>query len=79
MMLAFVLVECARGFASSAERAIKQVQGVETHIIKSGTHYDMLLKVQTENENQFNDTIATIKRVAGVAAIAVSIVYGGGQ
>lgn len=78
MTLAFVLVECARGLASSAEQAIKQLQGVvEAHAIKSGTDYDLILKVQAEDEGQFKATISNLKRVAGVAAIAVSVVYSG--
>lgn len=78
MTLAFVLVECARGLASSAEQAIKQLHGVvEAHAIRSGTDYDLIVKVQAEDEGQFKTTIASLKRVAGVAAIAVSVVYGG--
>lgn len=77
MTLAFVFVECARGLASSAEAAVRQVQGVfETHAIKTGTHYDLLLKVRTADDKQFKDTILTIKRIAGIASIGVSIVYG---
>jgi nitrate reductase NapAB chaperone NapD len=53
------------------------VQGVlETHAIKSGTDYDLLVKVQAEDQRQFKDTITTLKSVAGIAAVAVSIVYG---
>lgn len=78
MTLAFVLVECAKGLASSAEQAVNRVQGVtETHAIKNGSVYDLLVKVQTEDEGQFKTTITNLKRIAGVAAIAVSIVYGG--
>jgi DNA-binding Lrp family transcriptional regulator len=78
MTLAFVLVECARGLASSAEQAIKQLQGVvEAHAIKSGTDYDLIVKVQPEDEGQFKSTISNLKRVVGVAAVAVSVVYGG--
>jgi DNA-binding Lrp family transcriptional regulator len=80
MTLAFVFVECARGLASSAEQAVRQVQGVlEAHTIKSGTDYDFLVKVQTEDEKQLKTTITTLKSVAGIAAIAVSIVYGTSQ
>jgi nitrate reductase NapAB chaperone NapD len=77
MTLAFVFVECARGLASSAEQAVRQVQGVlEAHAVKSGTDYDLVVKVQTEDERQFRATISALKSVAGIAAIAVSIVYG---
>jgi nitrate reductase NapAB chaperone NapD len=77
MTLAFVFIECARGLASSAEQAVRRVQGVlETHAIKSGTDYDLLVKVQAEDQRQFKDTITTLKSVAGIAAVAVSIVYG---
>lgn len=80
MTLAFVLIECARGLASSTERAIKQMQGVlETHKITSGTDYDLIVKVQAENENQLKTTVTSLKHVAGIAAVAVSIVYGTAQ
>ena len=80
MTLAFVFVECARGLASSAEQTVKQVQGVlETHMIKSGTDYDMLVKVQTDDDGQFKNTITALKSVVGIAAVAVSIVYGTAQ
>lgn len=76
MTLAFVFIECARGLASSAEQAVKRVQGVsETHAIKSGTDYDLLVKVQAEDEKQFKDIITTLKNIAGIVAVAVSIVY----
>lgn len=72
-----LIVECARGLASSAEEAVRRMQGVsETHAIKSGTDYDLLVKVQAEDERQFRDTITTLKSIAGIAAVAVSIVYG---
>lgn len=80
MTLAFVLIECARGLATSTEQAIKQLQGVlETHKISSGTDYDFIVKVQTENESQLKSTILSIKHVAGIAAVAVSVVYGATQ
>jgi len=80
MTLALVFVECGSGLESSAEKAVRRVKGVfETHRISSGAYYDLLLKVEAENENQFKDVISMIKQVAGVAAIAVSIVYGVAQ
>jgi DNA-binding Lrp family transcriptional regulator len=76
MTLAFVFVECARGLASSTEQAVKEVKGVkEAHSVKSGTDYDLLVKVQTEDETQFRSTISALKNIAGIAAIAISIVY----
>jgi len=78
MTLAFVLVECAKGLATSAEQAVNRVQGVsETHTIKNGSDYDLLVKVHTEDESQFKTTITNLKGIAGVVAIGVSIVYGG--
>ena len=78
MTLAFVLIECAMGLASSAEQTIKKIQGVvEAHAIRSGTDYDLIVKVRAEDEGQFKTTITDLKRVAGVAAIAVSVVYAG--
>ena len=80
MTLAFVFVECARGLATSAEEAAKRIHGVlETNVIKSGTDYDLVLKVKTANEMKFKETIAALKAVAGVSAVAVSIVYGSAE
>jgi DNA-binding Lrp family transcriptional regulator len=80
MTLAFVFIECARGLVSSAEQAVRQVQGVlETHAVKSGTDYDLLLKVQAEDEKQLKTTVTALKSIAGIAAVAVSIVYGSTQ
>ena len=77
MTLAFVLIECARGLASSTEQTVKQTPGVlETHKITSGTDYDLIVKVQAENENQLKTIVTGLKQVAGIAAVAVSIVYG---
>jgi len=77
---AFVFVECARGLAASAEDAARKLQGVlETHKIKSGTEYDFLIKVQTEDDKQFKTTITALKSIGGIAAIAISIVYGTAQ
>ena len=56
MTLAFVLVECARGLASSAEQAIKQLQGVvEAHAIKSGTDYDLIVKVTSRRRRSIQN------------------------
>ena len=80
MTLAFVFIECARGLAAYAEQAVRQVQGVsETHAVKSGTDYDLLLKVQAEDEKQLKATVTALKSIAGIAAVAVSIVYGSTQ
>jgi DNA-binding Lrp family transcriptional regulator len=80
MTIAFVFIECARGVASTAEHAIRQVHGVlEAHSVKNGTDYDLLVKVKTEDDRQFKTAITTLKNIAGVAAIAVSIVYAGTQ
>lgn len=77
MTLALVFVECAKDLASSAEQAVRRVQGVsEAHTIKNTAHYDLLIKVQTDDDIQFKDTITNLKKVVGIAAIAVSIVYG---
>jgi hypothetical protein len=80
MTLAFVFIECARGLASSVEQVIKPIQGVsETHTIRSGTYYDLLVKVQTENDTQFKATVKALKNIAGIAAVTVSIVHGAMQ
>jgi hypothetical protein len=56
------------------------VHGVsEAHSLKSGGDYDLLVKVNTEDDTQFKTAITTLKSVVGVAAVAVSIVYAGTQ
>jgi hypothetical protein len=77
MTLALVLVEYAEDFASSTERAVSRVRGVfETHSIQTGSQYDLLVKVQSDDDKQLKDAIIALKSIAGIAAIAVSVVYG---
>jgi nitrate reductase NapAB chaperone NapD len=78
MTFAFVLVECIVGLSSSAQNAVAKVQGVlESHEIRNDTRYGLVVKVHTEDEKQFKDTITALKNIAGIAAVTVSIVYGG--
>lgn len=80
MTFAFVFVECAKDLASSAERAAKQVQGVlETHSVKGNSSFDLVVKVQTEDDKKFKEAILALKRIAGIAAVVTSIVYVGPQ
>jgi uncharacterized membrane protein YkoI len=80
MTLAFAFIECARGLVSSAYHSINQVQGViEAHAIKSGTDYDLLVKVQAKDDKELKATITSLKSIVGIAAVAVSTVYGGAQ
>jgi len=80
MTLAFVFIECIKDLASSAEQAAKQVQGVlEAHSVKGNSTFDLVVKVQTSDERQFKEAISAIKSIAGIAAIATSIVYGSVQ
>jgi DNA-binding Lrp family transcriptional regulator len=80
MTFAFVFVECAKDLAASAERASKQVQGVlETHSVKGNSSFDLVVKVQTEDDKKFKEAILALKRIAGIIAVVTSIVYVGPQ
>ena len=80
MTLALVFVECANDLASSAKQSVKQVQGVlEAHTVRGGGAYDLVVKVQTADESQLKDAITTLKKAAGVIAVATCIVYGSMQ
>jgi DNA-binding Lrp family transcriptional regulator len=56
------------------------VQGVlETHSVKGNSSFDLVVKVQTEDDRKFKETILALKSIAGIAAIVTSIVYIGPQ
>ena len=77
MTFAIVLIECVRGLSSSAHNAIVKVHGVlESHEIHGSSAYDLVVKVNTDNEAKFKSTIIALKSIAGIAAITVSIAYG---
>jgi DNA-binding Lrp family transcriptional regulator len=80
MTLAFVFIECIKDLAQSAEKAVKQVQGVtEAHSTKDNGAYDLIVKVHTSDERQFKDAILALKSIAGVAAVVTAIVHGNFQ
>ncbi|MFY3742150.1 MAG: hypothetical protein HMLIMOIP_002614 [Candidatus Nitrosomirales archaeon] len=80
MTLAFVFIECVRDLALSAEKAAKQVQGVlEAYSIKNDGTFDLVVKVQTNDDMQFKSTISALKSIVGVAAVVTAIVYGNFQ
>ena len=76
MTLAFLFIECLKEQAESVKRLAKQVQGVsEAHSISTGS-YDVIVKVETEDEQNLKDVVQTIKGIAGIMAVITSIAYG---
>jgi DNA-binding Lrp family transcriptional regulator len=75
MTLAFVFVNCMIDQAASVERAAKNVRGVLEAHTTTGI-YDLILKVQAEDESKFQELIRKVKRVSGVTSTLTSITYG---
>ena len=56
--MAFVFIELVEDFTSSTERAIRRVKGVfEAHSIQTGMQYDLLVKVQSDDDGQLRDSV----------------------
>jgi uncharacterized protein with GYD domain len=56
--------------------SINQVEGVlEVHILKDNGIYDVVVKIETEDETIFKDVIVTLKGIAGIRTVHVNIVY----
>ena len=74
MTLAFVFVNCAFDQAGAAEKALKEIQGVLEVHTTTGI-YDLILKVQSEDESKFQELIKKIKGISGVTSTLTSITY----
>jgi DNA-binding Lrp family transcriptional regulator len=74
MTLAFVFVNCAFDQAGAVEKALKEIQGVLEVHTTTGI-YDLILKVQSEDESKFQELIKKIKGIAGVTSTLTSITY----
>jgi DNA-binding Lrp family transcriptional regulator len=75
MTLAFVFVNCMFDQAASVEKAVKDVRGVLEAHTTTGI-YDLILKVQAEDESKFQELIRKVKGVSGVTSTLTSITYG---
>jgi DNA-binding Lrp family transcriptional regulator len=74
MVLSFVLVNCAIDQASFVERKAKEIQGVLEVHTTTGI-YDLILKVQAEDEAKFQELINKIKSISGVTSVITSVIY----
>jgi DNA-binding Lrp family transcriptional regulator len=74
MTLAFVFVNCAFDQTSSVEKAVKEIVGVLEAHTTTGI-YDLILKVQMEDEVKFQELIKKIKGINGVTSTLTSITY----
>ncbi|MGH9991877.1 MAG: Lrp/AsnC ligand binding domain-containing protein [Nitrososphaera sp.] len=75
MTLAFLFIECIKDQAETVQKLAKQVHGVtEAHSTTGG--FDLVVKVQTEDEHKLKHVVRAIKAIAGIAAVVTSIAYG---
>ena len=79
MTLAFVFVNCINDEqAEAAEKLVKDVQGVLEANLTTGI-YDLILKVQADDEHQLEEVIKSIKALSGVTSTMTSIIYKAGS
>lgn len=75
MTLAFVFVNCiSEEQAATIEKSIKDVRGVLEANLTTGV-YDLILKVQADDEHKLEDVIKAIKALPGVTSTMTSIIY----
>lgn len=76
MTIALAFIECEREFDFATQDIINQVEGViEAHLLKNNGTYDMVVKIQTEDETRFKDVVTALKSKAGIRAVQINIVY----
>ena len=76
MTLALLFIECLKEQAENVKRLVKQVHGVsEAHSTSTG-RYDVIVKVETEDEQKLKSAVYAIKGIAGIVAVVASITYG---
>jgi DNA-binding Lrp family transcriptional regulator len=74
MTLAFVFVECEEGQATAVKKSTSKIRGVqETHSI-SDSDFDLVVKVDANDEQSLHSVLGAVRRVSGIAAVATSIV-----
>ena len=74
MTLAFVFVECEEGRATAVKKSTSKIRGVqETHSI-SDSDFDLVVKVDANDEQSLHRVLGAVRRVSGIAAVATSIV-----
>lgn len=79
MTLAFVFIDCINDEqAAAVEKLVKDVQGVLEVNLTTGI-YDLILKVQADDEHQLEEVIKAIKAIQGVTSTMTSIIYKAGS
>ena len=74
MTLAFVFVNCRDDQSATIETALRDIQGVLEANLTTGI-YDLILKVQVDNEIKLEEVMGRIKAIPGVTATTTSIIY----
>ena len=72
--MAFVLVNCAFDQFASIARTVKEIQGVLEAHPTTGI-YDLILKVEAEDESKFQELIKKIRSISGVTSTVENITY----
>lgn len=75
MTVAFLFIECLKDQAENVQRLAKQVQGVLDAHPTSGAGYDLVVKVETD-EDKLKHVVRAVSGMAGIAAVITSIAYG---
>lgn len=76
MALAFLFIECLKDQAENVKRLARQVHGVsEAHSTASGG-FDVVVKVEFEDEHRLKHVVRAVKGIAGIAAMVTAIAYG---
>ena len=72
--MALVLVNCAFDQVALIARTVKAIQGVLEAHTTTGI-YDLILKVEAEDESKFQELIKKIKSINGVTSTVENITY----
>jgi DNA-binding Lrp family transcriptional regulator len=72
--MALVLVNCEFDQVGSIARTVKEIRGVLEAHTTTGI-YDLILKVEAEDESKFQELIMKIKSINGVTSTVENIIY----
>ena len=77
MTLAFLFIECVKNQADNVKKFVKEIHGVsEAHSTSNAAQYDVVAKVETEDENRLKYVVNTVKGIAGILAVVTAITHG---
>jgi uncharacterized protein with GYD domain len=74
MPLAFVFVECHEGQALTVKKLAEQISGVQEAHSTMGGRFDVVVKVEAQDEQNLHGVLTALRRIGGIAALATSIV-----